>query len=210
MSTEVKVKVFNFNELSDEAKEKVRQKYRENGLLDQWWEQVYEDFQEICKAIGVELEERGRNEVCIWFRGFSSQGDGACFEGHYRYKKGCLKAIKGHAPLDTEIHKIVESLMEYQKTLRYRGVVRITQSGHYYHSNTMNFELDVSDCGFEVPDETYRQADEGISQCLKDLADWLYKSLEKEYDYLMSDEYIDETLTNNETPYLEDGREFVS
>ena len=34
------------------------------------------------------------------FSGFYSQGDGASFSADYRYKKGCLKAVKQHQVAD--------------------------------------------------------------------------------------------------------------
>ena len=88
--------VYQFPELSDAAKEKARSWYRELGPHDDWWDAVYEDFERICDILGVRLKTRPvrlmgggtREKPCIWFSGFWSQGDGACFEG-YLTRKQC-------------------------------------------------------------------------------------------------------------------------
>jgi len=45
-------------------------------------------------------------------------------------------------------------------------------------------------------------------EAFRDLARWLYKTLENEYDYLLSDEYIDETIRCNEYTFLATGEIF--
>jgi hypothetical protein len=46
---------------------------------------------------------------------------------------------------------------------------------------------------------------ESIEQAMRDFADWIYKSLEREYDYQMADEQIDESIRCNEMTFNEDG-----
>ena len=45
--------VYQFPELSDAAKEKARSWYRELGPHDDWWDAVYEDFERVCKILGI-------------------------------------------------------------------------------------------------------------------------------------------------------------
>jgi hypothetical protein len=79
--------VYQFPELSDVAKEKARSWYRELGPHDDWWDAVYEDFERICEILGIRLNTTPmrlmgggtRAKPCIWFSGFWSQGDGACY-----------------------------------------------------------------------------------------------------------------------------------
>ena len=47
-----------------------------------------------------------------------------------------------------------------------------------------------------------------ITDALRDLANWLYRPLEQEYDHLTSDEAVDETLVANGYTFTEDGRRF--
>ena len=79
--------VYQFPELSHAAKAKARSWYREAAFHDDWWDAVYDDFDRICEILGVSLKTRSvrlmgggtRQKLCIWFSGFSSQGDGACY-----------------------------------------------------------------------------------------------------------------------------------
>ncbi|ECJ2707231.1 antitoxin of toxin-antitoxin stability system, partial [Salmonella enterica subsp. diarizonae] len=94
MSRVISTTVYLSDELSESAREKARSWYCEVGLEYDWYSDVYEDFILICSILGIRLHTRtvtttgGRyhEKACVWFSGFWSQGDGACFEGHYRYQ----------------------------------------------------------------------------------------------------------------------------
>ena len=47
-----------------------------------------------------------------------------------------------------------------------------------------------------------------ITDALRDLANWLYRELEQEYEYLISDEAVDETMVANGYTFTEEGRRF--
>jgi len=51
-------------------------------------------------------------------------------------------------------------------------------------------------------------AEETVIEALRDLARWLYRQLEREYDYLSSDEAVDETIIANDYTFTEPGRRF--
>ena len=51
-------------------------------------------------------------------------------------------------------------------------------------------------------------ADEDVSEALRDLARWLYGRLEDEYEHLTSDEAVDESIRLNEYSFTEDGVRF--
>ncbi|EFP1523832.1 antitoxin of toxin-antitoxin stability system, partial [Salmonella enterica] len=114
MSRVISTTVYLSDELSESAREKARSWYCEVGLEYDWYSDVYEDFTLICSILGIRLNTRtvtttgGRyhEKTCIWFSGFWSQGDGACFEGHYRYQSGAAQNIRQHAPQDEELHRI--------------------------------------------------------------------------------------------------------
>mgnify|MGYP000137187007 CR=1 FL=1 len=87
---------FTYAELSPQAKEYALEKARYQDHGYDWWDSTYEDAVTVGALLGIRIDthtvrtSRGREyqETCIWFSGFSSQGDGACFEGSYRYAKG--------------------------------------------------------------------------------------------------------------------------
>ena len=197
--------LFKFSELSESAQENARSWYRDHALEYEWWDCVYEDFKAICHILGVDIgSARGRDE--IYFSGFSCQGDGASFAGAYSYAAGSVQKIKEYAPLDKDLHSIAENLAGIQKKYFYRLEGAVSQSGRYYHECSMSFSLDswrYSDCP-NLPDDV-SDIEDTIQDLLRDLASWLYQRLENEYDYLLSDESIDDSIHANEYEFFKNG-----
>jgi hypothetical protein len=199
--------VYKFSELSDAAKEKAREWFRQGNLDYDWWEFVYDDVATIADLIGIDLRTRPvklcgggtRHEPCIFFSGFSSQGDGASWEGTYSYKEGSVEAVKDHAPRDNELLRIAEGLYEIQRRYFYKLSARVKHSGHYYHSGCMDIDVDFGNFNYN------KDTDEELAQLLRDFADWIYKQLNNEYDYRMSDEAVDEDIEANEYEFDEGG-----
>jgi hypothetical protein len=195
---------YSYEELSDSAKEAARDWYREGNLDYDWWEHIYSDVEEIGNLLGIERDRKphGRgNGPCIWFSGFSSQGDGACFEGRYSYAKSCAKAVRSHAPQNTKLHRIADELQALQRKYFYRLEARASHSGSYYHSGCMSVDVSLRS-GEDAP----REAEDGIRQLLRDFADWIYRQLEQEHDWQQSDEQIAEGIIANEHKFYENGK----
>lgn len=198
--------VYKFNELSDAAKEVARDWWRECEMSEDWWDFVYDDAAQIAELMGIDLRTRPvklmgggtRYEPNIWFNGFCSQGDGACFEGDYHYRKGSVKAVKSHAPQDTELHRIAETLCEIQKRNFYRISCEVSHRGHYYHSGCTEFDWTFDG---DVASEDLAS----VKQLLRDFMDWIYERLEEEHDWLMSDEQVDENIIANDYEFDESG-----
>lgn len=196
MSRVAEKEVFKFNELSDEVQAEVIEKnWNWNVEHFEWFEFVFEDVKEIGKLIGIDIKD-------IYFSGFASQGDGACFKGDYEYKKESVKNIKAYAPLDTELHEIVQNLYLEQKKHFYQLSATIEHSGHYSHSgctiiNVYKIEL-ADGCDGSVLNET-------IEQLLREFMQWIYTRLESEYDYLTSEEAIRESIEANGMEFEIDG-----
>jgi len=51
-------------------------------------------------------------------------------------------------------------------------------------------------------------AEDVVSEALRDLARWLYRQLEREYEFLTSDEAVDEAITANDYSFMESGCRF--
>ena len=111
--------VYKFDELNDSAKENARQWFRESSAGDDDTSCTYEDAATCGDILGIDLRTRSvklmgggtRLEPCIYYSGFSSQGDGACFEGSYAYAKGSTKKIREHAPQEAELHRIADTAL---------------------------------------------------------------------------------------------------
>ena len=191
--------IYTFDELSDSAKEKARHWWRNGGLDCDWYEPVYSDFVGICGILGFDVDSRD-----MQFSGFCSQGDGASFTGSYKYGKCSAKKIREYAPQDAALHEIADTLQALQKRNFYSLSASVTRNHSIYvHENTIS-------CGYVDRDSDNYQdptsdAEETLTDCARDLCHWLYASLEKEYDWLMSDEYIDETIRCNEYEFTKEG-----
>jgi hypothetical protein len=201
MPRTIEVQLYKFDELSDIAKDKARDWWRNASIEDEWWEFVYADAVQCVDILGIDIvNQRGKtNTPDIQFSGFSSQGDGACFNGSYSYKPGAPKAIRQHAPQDKELHRIADELQKLQRPAFYRLRGEISTAGHYCHSGTMSFSLD-REIDFPMDKE------QAVQQLMRDFADWIYKQLETEYDYRNADEQVDEDITANEYEFTADGK----
>jgi len=208
MSHIVEKTVYSFDELSDRAKERARSWWRDGALDYDWWDCIYEDAATIADMLGIDLRQKPvklmngttRHDPAIYFSGFSSQGDGACFEGSYAYKAGCARAVRRYASKDTVLHRIAADLVTLQRRYFYRLEAECRQSGHYSHSGCMSVNVDMAG-RYDVPDD----AIDGLTEVLRSFADWIYRQLEREYEWLMADEQVDESIRCNEYEFDEGG-----
>lgn len=170
----------------------------------EWWDAVYDDFKHDMSAIGIEVER-------MYFNGFSSQGDGACFDGRVFSWGDFLKSMGYEDPA-------LIALAEQS------WLFRVKHSGHYYHENCTSFYPDMPN-----PDDYYEsELDEFLLahspyctdiqnaaflailqgydfdslqdefvEAFKSHMRQLYRDLEKEHDYLTSDEVVWESLKAN-------------
>lgn len=185
--------IYTFDELSDAAKERAREWYRSGTFDYEWWDGVYELANTAGAILGIDIDE-------IYFSGFWSQGDGACFTGRYQYRKGWKKALSAEfgGELLARLVTIGDELQAAQKAAFFTGTARIEHSGHYYHSGCMRFDCDIERGNFE-------DFEDSIQGALRGFADWIYRQLESEYEYLTSDESVDESILANEYEFSEDG-----
>ena len=56
--------------------------------------------------------------------------------------------------------------------------------------------------------EMTADAEDAVIEALRDLARWLYRQLELEYEYQTSDDQVDEAIRANEYTFTEAGRRF--
>ena len=188
------IKVYKFTELSDNAKEHAIEKLCDINVDHAFWYD-YEDKKEIASRMGIEIDN-------IYWSGFSSQGDGACFEGSYEYKKGSVKAVKDYAPIDEELHQIVIALQKVQKEAFYGISANIKHSGHYYHKYCTDISVEMPE---NIGQEKFTEIEDTIIELLRDYMQWIYGQLKKEYEYQTSEEAIIETINANDYEFTEDG-----
>lgn len=170
-----------------------------------WWDCTYSDFKERMRGIGIEVDR-------MYFSGFWSQGDGACFEGSVS-DWGLFLGSLGYTD-----KVLIQHAMDHFS-------FSVKHSGHYYHENCTSFYADLCTPA-SAADEDFAEVygpypwdtddvrtkawlallnqydstklEDEFEEAFKDHMRQLYKDLEKEYDYLTSDEVVWESLEANE------------
>lgn len=116
----------------------------------------------------------------------------------HRYAPGCARKVASEFPRDEELQRIARDFQETQRKSGYKLEADISQSGHYVHSGTMRLEL------IEPSKHRFAEDDELLT-IMRRFADWIYRGLESEYEYRLSDEAIAEDIRANEYEFYEDG-----
>jgi hypothetical protein len=185
-----------FEELADDQKSKVIDKNRNFNVDYDWHDFCIDD----CKDIGSMLGFKMNN---IFFSGFHSQGDGACFTGKFSYNKGFLNKIKKDYSHEPKLIEIATSLHALYLKSFYTVYGTITHTGHYSHERSMSLDIDTyfNDIKGHVNESEWLDI-------IADFACWIYKRLESEYEFQTSDEQIAESLIANEMEFEvdEDGK----
>jgi len=198
--------IYKFEELSDKAKEKARDWYRECIEADELTD--YDDWNEIADILGVDFKQKSvrlygggtRYDPDISFSLGYCQGDGASYDAHYKFAKQAPKRIRDHAPMDEKLHAIADALADVQK----RNGYKLTAQTHAHDVASYSMEVNVSDA--RKPDEDPTpEADEIVTAQLRAFADWIYDQIRAQNDYLTSDEAVDESILLNVYEFEEDG-----
>jgi len=198
MSTIIKTEVFLFDELADEAKERAREWYRDGALDYEWWDGVYDTAKTAGACLGIDVD-------AIYFSGFWSQGDGACFTGTYRYRKGWRAALRAEFSGDAyaRLTTIGEALQAAQKPAFYKLAASVKHTGRGSDEYSVTIDVDTRDVPDGLP--VYEL---GLRDTLRDFMRWIYRQLEAEHDWLMADEQVDESIRANEYTFTVDGEQF--
>jgi hypothetical protein len=194
---------YKFNELSPTAKQKAIEAHA-SSLWDDWFSGTISEWQD-------KLSQRGYKDPEIRFSGFWSQGDGASFSCSLDFKGESAESFLTESHKAKLTAKRVEWKMDGYDTGEFWVFGTIHATGRYCHHNTMT--LDDWDITFdnasteskEFLDELSEDATELPSEIIneaKSLAQEIYKDLEKEYNYLTSEEYV--ALISSDNGYVFD------
>lgn len=150
-------------------------KYRDINTDHNWYENIYDEWQKKLFSLGYENAK-------IWFSGFSSQGDGACFDAKINSKV----LLPLYPEADLSIEKI---------------------GHHYCHEGTRKISIDslsywnnAASCwtNYELTEEQEKELRIKLTENYRALCREIYRELEREFYYLQSDEAVYETLLANE------------
>lgn len=172
-------------------------KWLEYCLDYEWWDSIYDNFKETCKAHSIRVDD-------ITFSGFHSQGDGAAFAGRME-----LTALMETHGLDVKYPALYIGVrndgsyftLRHSRTNCMRGV-----EYEMYASQTapdgIFSELDQQ-AWEELIEEQERDAglEDRALEFARHLADELYTNLSDEYDHLTSKESFIESCECNEITF---------
>jgi hypothetical protein len=196
METIDEIQVFTFNELDDKAKEKALDKYRfinvdYDGWCDLDW---YEN----------DLEFYGFLDSKVYWSGFASQGDGACFICKSFDVLDFLRKTK----LCNKFRFIYDNVR--LNNMYFGG--NIYHSSMYYHERSTTLSIDYEwygvDCKYDLCYTKFLEFEEFLKQWIIEKARDIYSSIEKGYDELTSDESVEETIESFGYRFYEDGETY--
>jgi len=174
--------LYQFEELDDKAKEKAREWYRRCTDDETFWsEQCTDDCEEQLKYLGFSIDH-------IYWTGFWSQGDGACFAGTW----SAANVIVNAASDVEELGKTHAKLIAIARACP-EASATVKQKGHYYHENCTEFSCD------EFTDE------DSFIDLAKDCMRWCYRQLEKAYEWQNANEQVDENIVANGYEFTKEG-----
>jgi hypothetical protein len=190
-TVQIEVKVFEFSELSESAKNRAISNWVATEPEHNWSQGIDELFVYVLGEIGL-------TDVETSFNGFSAQGDGASFNGKYKYRQ-----------IDNQkIEKLFDDFKRQKEKLRVLDAVstintiqakygnsisaEILNKGAYCNSGYMQIDVDNENIETELKD------DRSLLEAFRTIADQYYNILYETYYDLVSDERAVKELSDKE------------
>lgn len=191
------ITVYSFSELADDVKSKVLDSFRDINTETEWYECVLDEWTE-------RLEEYGFIKPKIYFSGFGSQGDGACFDAGID-----VKQIEGKFALSLPerlIPPFSRHRHAFENFLAESELRIITTNFRYSHENCRSIDYSTARSHGKYFLPFLEAFAEWLEAERKSLAQQIYRALEKEFDYLTSDEAVKETIEANDYEFTTTGK----
>ena len=178
---EITVKVYAFAELSDDAKERALNAFRDINVEYDWWDGAYDAIRTAGKLLGLDIDRIhfDTDLYCI-------------FDADYEYARGASAAVCKAFPRATDLHKVAKDLQALQKRHFYSLSCAVTKgrSMNYYRCFRFGEDYECEDLG----------------DIIDDFAHWARIQLRDEYEYLTSAEAVKEMIEANEYEFDEEGK----
>jgi hypothetical protein len=199
--------VYKFDELNDEAKEKVINSFRDdpidfefeaNALIEYWKERLQE--------IGFEDAE-----IQYSYSGFYHQGEGASFTADVNPEK-VINAMIMCNRLSIDTANLYNKML-YMTDLNIVELIYMVYRTSHHYSQEMTVSVD-SDSEFYLNDcskaedyfyDAFEQLRDDIQDYMRELCQEIFFNLRMGYEHINSDEYITENIKNNEYEFYADG-----
>ena len=175
------VTVYSFAELSDDAKKRALNAFRDINVEFDWWDGAYDTICTAGKLIGLDIDR------------INFDADLYCiFNADYEYARGAVKAIQAEFPHATDLHDVARKLQDLQKRHFYSLSCAVTKGRTTNRYSCFRFGEDY-EC-------------EDLGDIIDDFAHWARILLRDEYKDLTSDEAVKETIEANGYEFTEGGK----
>lgn len=213
--------VYQYDELDDHAKQRAREWFARDYPDYEWWDCTYEDIAERANELGIDLKQKPvklmgggtRYDPEIYFTGFYHQGQGSSFSGVWQARDMKLDKLKENCPTELELHRIGETLAEITKEDPDMTAIIAVKNDTWITVETSDgesIEDRLNELTYESPEynalmKQCQDRDETVREAMRDFNHWIFTRLRTEYEWLTSDEQIEETIRINEYEFTEDG-----
>jgi hypothetical protein len=207
--------VYEFSELGDAARVAALDEYRYINVDDHDWSTSSLDYHK------KHLQGLGFEAARIWFSGFGSQGDGACFDAAVDVRKLFLTFVA-----DREIRRQGRAVENPNKLVR---IVRIIQNHRDKLADLISSVVELQICGtyhasryshencrdieglvrltkdYRLLDQILTEFFAWATECMRHQSREIYRALEQEYYWLMEDEQVRAAIEAHGYLFCEDG-----
>ncbi len=206
---QVTIKLYQFSELKEDAKDTALDKMTDINTDHGWWDFVYDDFKTIAEYVGVTVDLKK-----TYFSGFYHQGQGSAYTASVNIKK-LLQGVKGvawkeYAPkaeLDFPVINIdrrVLDLIQWDIIDTWAKVEPANRETSVNVSIDLNFSYNWCR-NYNCIEEQLSRLEEDVTEVCEELNHFLFTALQKEYEYLTSDTAVTETIEANGYSFTTDG-----
>lgn len=177
----------------DEVKQKAIEKnYYINVDYPDWGDFIIEDWK-------IKLKEIGFENINIYYSGFGSQGDGACFDADIDIDKIANYLQSKNLINEDEKNKFINLQDDFYLTIKSSNNCR------YCHENSRYTDLDCFYVNNEDDKIFLHNVELMIEELRVDLCKDIYQDLYNEFYFLVSDDAIYNTLKDFDYLFNEDG-----
>lgn len=200
--------IYTFDELSDEAKEKAINSFREDPI----------DFEFEADAV-IEywkdrLQEIGFEDAEIAYSGFYHQGEGASFTSDINVPKVISSMIYCNE-INPERALLYDKLLKLDEIKAIELIFMVYHTSHHY-SHEMTVAVD-SDSEFYLNEcpmayvyfyDKFEELRDDIQEYMRSICQSIFFDLRNSYEYIQSEEHISENIRINEYEFYADGTQY--